>query len=77
MATDNLMEYVTTYTPSLLESVARQQQRQTLGISGDTLPFKGLDIWRAYEFTWLNSSGKPEVVVADFDALCLQPVLHP
>ncbi|SVB86488.1 uncharacterized protein METZ01_LOCUS239342, partial [marine metagenome] len=25
MATDNLMEYVTTYTPSLLESVARQQ----------------------------------------------------
>ena len=66
MATDNLMEYVTTYTPSLLESVARQQQRQTLGISGDTLPFKGLDIWRAYEFTWLNSSGKPEVVVADF-----------
>lgn len=57
-------EYVTMYTPSLLESIPRQNQRKTLGIADGTLPFKGLDIWNAYEFTWLNRKGKPEVAVA-------------
>ena len=51
------------YTPSLLESIPRQKQRQTLGISEGTLPFKGQDTWNAYEFTWLNQTGKPEVAV--------------
>ena len=51
------------YTPSLLESIPRQKQRQTLGISEGALPFKGQDIWNAYEFTWLNQTGKPEVAV--------------
>ena len=59
-------DYVTTYTPSLLESIPRNRQRQTLGIADDALPFKGLDIWNAYEFTWLNRNGKPEVAVAQF-----------
>ena len=40
-------ENVTTYTPSLLQSIARQDQRKTLGITEDALPFKGLDIWNA------------------------------
>jgi 7-cyano-7-deazaguanine reductase len=56
-------EYVTMYTPSLLESIPRQKQRQTLGVSEGALPFKGQDIWNAYEFTWLNQTGKPEVAV--------------
>ena len=66
MATENRTDYITTYTPSLLEPIARDDQRLALGITGDKLPFKGMDIWRAYEFTWLNSRGKPEVAVADF-----------
>ena len=65
MANDH-QEYVTTYTPSLLESIPRQGQRQTLGIAEGALPFKGLDIWNAWEFSWLNSKGKPEVAVARF-----------
>ncbi|MBT5683931.1 MAG: NADPH-dependent 7-cyano-7-deazaguanine reductase QueF, partial [Gammaproteobacteria bacterium] len=56
-------EYLTMYTPSLLESFPRQKQRQTLGITEGALPFKGLDTWNAYEFTWLNQKGKPEVAV--------------
>ena len=56
-------EYVTTYTPSLLEFIPRRKQRQTLGIAEGTLPFKGQDLWNAYEFTWLNQTGKPEVAV--------------
>ncbi len=65
-ATKSRPEYVTTYTPSLLESLPRGVQRKTLGITEDNLPFKGLDIWNAYEFTWLNSKGKPEVAMAQF-----------
>ena len=58
------VEYITTYRPSLLESIPRQQQRQLLGISPDALPFRGVDVWNAYEFSWLNSRGRPEVAVA-------------
>ena len=59
-------EYVTMYTPSLLQSIPRKNQRESLGITEDSLPFKGLDIWNAYEFTWLDSIGKPEVAMAQF-----------
>ena len=58
------VEYITTYRPSLLESIPRQQQRQLLGIAPDALPFRGVDVWNAYEFSWLNSRGRPEVAVA-------------
>ena len=57
-------EYVTTYTPSLLAPIPRATQRGALGIAKDPLPFRGFDIWNAYEFTWLNSRGKPEVALA-------------
>ncbi|MEJ6592067.1 MAG: NADPH-dependent 7-cyano-7-deazaguanine reductase QueF [SAR86 cluster bacterium] len=58
------VEYVTSYRPSLLESIPRQNQRQLLGLSADALPFRGVDVWNAYEFSWLNSRGRPEVAVA-------------
>lgn len=59
-------EYITKYRPSLLESLPRQPQRESLGITEEALPFRGLDLWNAYEFTWLNQKGKPEVAVASF-----------
>jgi len=62
----NKTEYVTTYTPSLLSSIPRAKQRESLGITADALPFRGMDVWNAYEFTWLNSKGKPEVALARF-----------
>jgi len=55
------VEYITTYKPSLLDSIPRAQQRSALGITDEALPFRGMDIWNAYEFTWLNVKGKPEV----------------
>ena len=70
MSSDERTEYPTTYTPSLLEPIARQGQRQTLGIAEESLPFEGKDLWRAYEFSWLNDKGKPEVAVADFLIAC-------
>ena len=57
-------EYVTTYTPSLLDAVPRSKQRASLGITEEALPFRGMDVWNAYEFTWLNNRGKPEIALA-------------
>ena len=38
--------------------------RDKLGISETNLPFKGADIWNAYEVSWLNRRGLPQVAVA-------------
>jgi len=46
-----------------LFAIARQDQRQALGLTG-TLPFFGLDIWNAYEVSWLNPRGKPQIAIA-------------
>lgn len=55
--------YQSQYDPSLLFPIARQGKRDELGISG-TLPFFGVDIWNAYEISWLNLRGKPQVAIA-------------
>jgi 7-cyano-7-deazaguanine reductase len=55
--------YQTQYAPELLFPIPRQQKRDELGLSG-TLPFFGVDIWNAYEVSWLNMRGKPQVAIA-------------
>jgi 7-cyano-7-deazaguanine reductase len=55
--------YRDTYDPALLFPIPRDAQRTELGISG-TLPFFGMDVWNAYEVSWLNMRGKPQVAVA-------------
>ncbi len=57
--------YQTQYAPELLFPIARQQKRDELQLSG-TLPFFGVDIWNAYELSWLNLRGKPQVAIATF-----------
>jgi 7-cyano-7-deazaguanine reductase len=57
--------YQSEYAPSLLFPIAREQKRQEIGIGG-TLPFFGVDIWNAYELSWLNLRGKPQVAIATF-----------
>ncbi len=59
--------YNTEYDASLLFPIARQQKRDELGIVG-TLPFFGVDIWNAYEISWLNLRGKPQVAIATITA---------
>jgi 7-cyano-7-deazaguanine reductase len=51
------------YEPALLFPIARQAKRDELGIAG-TPPFYGVDIWNAYEVSWLNLRGKPQVGIA-------------
>jgi 7-cyano-7-deazaguanine reductase len=54
--------YQTAYDPSLIFPIARQIKRDELGISG-TMPFFGIDIWNAYEVSWLNLRGKPQIAI--------------
>ncbi|MDP6024838.1 MAG: NADPH-dependent 7-cyano-7-deazaguanine reductase QueF [Pseudomonadales bacterium] len=63
-------EYLTTYKPGLLTSIPRIEQRSALGITEEALPFGGMDFWNAFEFSWLNNKGKPEVAVAQFQVPC-------
>lgn len=66
-------QYISTYTPSLLVGISRKENREQLGIIGDALPFQGVDIWNAYEISWLNANGKPEVAFGEFRLSCATP----
>jgi 7-cyano-7-deazaguanine reductase len=59
--------YQSTYAPGLLFPIPRQQKRDELQLAG-TLPFFGVDLWNAYELSWLNMRGKPQVAIATISA---------
>ena len=52
--------YASNYDPALLFPMPRADKRHELGIDG-SLPFFGMDVWNAYEVSWLNLRGKPQV----------------
>jgi len=55
--------YVDQYDPSLLFPIPRAGKRAEIGISGSA-PFFGADLWTAFELSWLNPRGKPQVALA-------------
>jgi 7-cyano-7-deazaguanine reductase len=57
--------YPDQYDPTLLFPIPRAENRAHLGI-GAVLPFHGVDIWNAYELSWLDTRGKPCVALARF-----------
>ncbi|MES2936022.1 MAG: NADPH-dependent 7-cyano-7-deazaguanine reductase QueF [Pseudomonadota bacterium] len=57
--------YQSSYDATLLYPIGRQAKRDELQLRG-TLPFFGVDIWNAYEVSWLNLRGKPQVAIATF-----------
>jgi 7-cyano-7-deazaguanine reductase len=57
--------YQTQYDPSLLFPMPRAPKRAELNISG-SLPFFGMDVWNAYEVSWLNLRGKPQVAIVSW-----------
>lgn len=57
--------YAAHYDASLLFPIARLHKRLELGLGANVpLPFFGMDIWNAYEVSWLNLRGKPQVAIA-------------
>ncbi|WP_432716783.1 NADPH-dependent 7-cyano-7-deazaguanine reductase QueF [Haemophilus haemolyticus] len=58
-------EYASQYDRTLLQPVPRTLNRDGLGITQNQ-PFTiGADIWTAYEISWLNEKGLPQVAIAD------------
>ena len=57
--------YVDQYDASLLFPISRVGKRLELGVTG-TPPFFGADLWTAFELSWLNLRGKPQVALAHF-----------
>jgi 7-cyano-7-deazaguanine reductase len=57
--------YADRYDPGLLFPIPRATKRAEIGV-GTPLPFHGTDIWNAYELSWLDMHGKPQVAVAEF-----------
>ncbi|TNH03603.1 NADPH-dependent 7-cyano-7-deazaguanine reductase QueF [Testudinibacter sp. TR-2022] len=58
-------DYRSEYDPHLLQAVPRSLNRDSLGISSQQ-PFNcGADIWTAYEISWLNAKGLPQVAIGD------------
>lgn len=47
------------YDPSVLVAVPRILNREQYGISNEQLPFRGFDVWHAYEFSFLLNNGVP------------------
>lgn len=57
--------YANQYDASLLFPIPRAGAREQIGIDAP-LPFFGTDIWNAYELSWLNARGKPQIAIATF-----------
>lgn len=57
--------YKTSYDASLLFPIPRMTKREEIAIP-TPLPFDGHDQWHAYEISWLNSKGKPIVMMGTF-----------
>ncbi len=66
--------YPDQYDPALLFPIPRLENRLKLGISTSLpLPFFGIDLWNAYELSWLNSKGKPQIALGEFQVPAESP----
>lgn len=61
--------YIDQYDASLLVPLPRAPKRTEIGIAGQP-PFLGADLWTAYELSWLNPRGKPQVALAHVMVPC-------
>ena len=76
------VSYPKGYDASLLFPMPRLDARLTLGLPSlpgsattmpGALPFKGFDLWNAYELSWLNAKGLPKVALLRLRVLCTSP----
>jgi 7-cyano-7-deazaguanine reductase len=63
-------EYPRHYDPSVLHPIPRQAGRAQIGFDSHALPFAGVDIWNAYEVSWLDALGKPVVALLELRVPC-------
>lgn len=58
-------EHPKKYQPDVLYPIPRWASRSLLDIDKKILMY-GLDHWQAYELSWLNAAGKPQVAIGEF-----------
>jgi len=64
--------YVDHYDASLLYPISRGPKREEIGATAK-LPFFGADSWTAFELSWLNRRGKPQLALAHIVIPCESP----
>ena len=64
--------YADQYDASLLFPIPRAGKRAEIGIAASP-PFFGADLWTAFELSWLNPRGKPQVAIAHVTVPCETP----
>lgn len=68
--------YPKTYAPSLLYPIARQIGRdEIIKATGYQSDYQGLDIWQAFEVSWLNQQGISQVATARFSIPATSPYI--
>lgn len=67
--------YKDEYDSSLLFAIDRNESWKAQGAKRDAIPFYGVDLWNAYEISWLNKKGKPVVLMAEFHIPATSPYL--
>ncbi|OOG50796.1 NADPH-dependent 7-cyano-7-deazaguanine reductase QueF [Polaromonas sp. C04] len=64
--------YVDHYDAAQLFPIPRAAKRAEIGVVGAP-PFFGADLWTAFELSWLNLRGKPQVALAHIMVPCESP----
>lgn len=59
------------YIPDLLEPIDREVQRRAAGLEASR--FRGEDVWRCHEVSWLNARGRPVVSPLRIRIPCTTP----
>jgi len=67
--------YPDRFDAGLLYPIPRALGRAAIGVDAMELPFIGMDRWHAYELSWLDARGKPQVATASFEAPADSPYL--
>ncbi len=63
--------YIDHYDAALLFPIPRANKRAEIGLTPDVAtPFFGADMWTAYEVSWLNPRGKPQLALAHITLPC-------
>ena len=66
--------YADQYDATLLFALPRADKRAEIGVS-EAAPFFGADLWTAFELSWLNLRGKPQIALAHITVPCETPNL--
>ena len=64
--------YADQYDAALLFPIAREPKRVEIGLLSAP-PFFGSDMWTAFELSWLNARGKPQIAIAHITVPCESP----